>query len=104
MKLIIHNEWEFDKIKFNLENPKKGDTYTFYKMWSMPSIGSDEYCRIVISKVEKRNLYYYKNLTKFKIPIDELENVVESHCHGHIEFCNQYEYQDYIEKQKLEQR
>lgn len=103
MKLMIRNEWEFDKIKSNLENPKKGDTYAFYKMWPMPSIGSDEYCRIVISKVEKRNLYYYKNLTKFKIPIDELQNIVESHCHGHIEFYNQYEYQDYIEKQKLEQ-
>lgn len=100
MKIKLHNEWEFDKIQFNLKNPKKGDTYTFYKMWALPNIGSSEYCRIVICKVEKRNLYYYKNLTKFKIPINELENIIGSHCNGVIEFYNQYEFQKFIEEQQ----
>lgn len=105
MKIRINGYYEFDKIKTNLRNPKKGDTYVLYNGWLDPSpySASEDYINIVIAKVKKRNLYYYKNLNKYKIPIDELENIIFTGSVGTIEFYNHYEYQKYIEEEKAKQ-
>lgn len=103
MKIRINNLWEFDKIKDHLKNPKKGDSYVFYKAWELPNIGSSEYCKIIISKVKRKNLHYYKELKKFKIKINELENIIESGLSSFMEFYNYYDYQNYIEAEKSKQ-
>ena len=105
MKLRINSYYGIDQLKSKLKNPTKGDTYVLYNMWldSNPHIISEDYINIVVAKVKKKHLYYYKNLTRYKIPIDELENIIVTGPVGTIEFYNQYEYQDYVEKQKLEQ-
>ena len=92
--IVIQNEWELDAIKNNLKNPKQGDTYTWHTVNSS--------IKIVIGLVKNKNLYYYKNSHRFKIPITELENIITS-VYGCFEFYNQYEYQKYIEEEKLKQ-
>lgn len=70
---------------------------------SDPCFSSEDYTNIVIAKVKKKHLYYYKNLNRYKIPIDELENIIVTGPIGSIEFYNQYDYQKYIEEEKLKQ-
>lgn len=106
MKIRINSHYEIDKLKDKLKNPKKGDTYVLYNTWLNPDnsySSSEDYINIVIAKVKKKNLFFYKNLNKYKIPIDELENIITTGPIGTIEFYNYYDHQNFIEKQKSEQ-
>jgi hypothetical protein len=100
--IVIQNEWDLDKIQNNLKNPKQGDTYIWHVTHCNINTNINDAVKIVIGLVKNKNLYYYKNTQRFKIPITELENIITS-VYGVFEFYNQYEYQKYIEEEKLKQ-
>ena len=100
--IIIQNEWDLDKIQYNLKNPKQGDTYTWHITHCNINTNINDTVKIVIGLVKSKNLYYYKNTHRFKIPISELENIITS-MYGYFEFYNQYEYQKYIDEEKSKQ-
>lgn len=91
--IIIQNEWELNKIKENLKNPKQGDTYIWYR--------NHKAVKLVIGLVKNKNLRYFIDGKKFKITINELYNIINSVFTESIEFYNHYEYQKYIEEEKL---
>lgn len=99
--IIIQNEWDLDKIQNNLKNPKQGDSYTWWTNHGTINTINDT-IKIVVGLVKNKNLYYYRNSHRFKIPISELENIITS-IYGWFEFYNQYDYQKYIEEEKSKQ-
>lgn len=94
MIVQIPYDCEFNKIKENLKNPKKGDTYIWYR--------NQKPIKLVVCSVKNKNFSYFIDGKKFKIPINELEDLINSIYTESFKFFNYYEHQNFIEKQKLE--